>query len=351
MKIKTLLLLIATTLTLCLITPVNLAAEEKLSVHTVTINALVNGSYFNEMGEGEIKKEISKIINLALPIFKENFQTILLIQEIRFEKASGIEPFLDAIAKTNDLKTITYKEIADTTLNLSPRAIFTLQKKRQFFPNGYFETNEIFILCLINPAVPTDNEKLPLRIVTIGALVDKDYLNKAGEKGAEKEINEIIDFASKIFEQEFAIKFKLTEIRPWNFPVGKEEIDGYAAIDDVKIISDGLSSDITIAFSQKNIFICAKKNNLNLLLPKCPDGKTKTIISGIAWSHLSDTATVRLYDKAKYVALHEISHLFGAIDIDIETPHSIMFWQITSTTKFDEENKQTIMKNRNRKFK
>jgi len=47
-----------------------------------------------------------------------------------------------------------------------------------------------------------------------------------------------------------------------------------------------------------------------------------------------------------YVLIHELGHLFGAVDI--ENPNSVMHFEYSPSLDWDEQNKQTVLKNKNR---
>lgn len=185
------------------------------------------------------------------------------------------------------------------------------------------------------------NEETKPRKVKVIALIDKDLLET--NPGVTKEVSDTINFVSEIFKKEFNVVFEVTRFEPWSFPSAKTEVNINEALSDVAIIANNQSQsddEIFIGFSLKFLF-----------LRTCDQIDGKTVCSkekkdGYAYI-LGNAAVIGLDYNSKYIALHEIGHLFGATHTDEK---SIMNKEIDTSIEFDEKNKEIIKKNKEISF-
>lgn len=184
---------------------------------------------------------------------------------------------------------------------------------------------------------PFTDEEAKSRKVKVIALIDKDLLEIY--PGITEEVTEIINFVSKIFKKEFNVVFEIKKIEPWQFPSGKNEVDINEALIDIAIIASNQSrsdDEIFLGFSPKFLF-----------LKICDEIEEKQVCrkeekTGYAYVP-GNTAVITLDLNPKYVALHEIAHLFGA---EHTNENSIMNEEVKISIEFDEKNKIIIKKNR-----
>lgn len=185
------------------------------------------------------------------------------------------------------------------------------------------------------------DETIEPRKVKVIALIDKDVFML--NPNAAQEIIDVMDFVSVVFKKEFNIIFEVTRFEPWEFPSAKKEINLHEALNDIVLIANSQpksDDEIFLGFSLKFLFlrVCDQV-----------DGKTecfKEEKTGLAYL-LGNAAVIRLDFNAKYTALHEIGHLFGATHTE---ENSIMNKQVNPSTEFDKKNKEIIKKNRELSF-
>lgn len=168
------------------------------------------------------------------------------------------------------------------------------------------------------------------------ALIDKDIWGI--NPNAAEEVIDAISFVSGIFEKEFNVAFEITRFEPWGFPSGKTEVNLQEALSDVAIIANNQSksdNEIFLGFSLKFLFlrVCDKVGEEIVCVKEEKNGYAYVF---------GNAAVIRLNYDSKYVALHEIGHLFGATHTD---ENSVMNKQINTSTEFDEKNKEIIKKN------
>jgi len=169
-----------------------------------------------------------------------------------------------------------------------------------------------------------------IRIVYVKAVVDEEY--RQMERNWKEKIPDSIQAASAQFEKQFKIRFVLTEIEEWN----SESPNNNRALlfQEIKkkfpIVSD---IDIIIAFThQKSSYVWWLGTAEQL---------GNYVLIGIAG-----------YPK-KQTLVHEIGHIFGAIDYDgyHGSSYSVMNYDFWKTTEyFDKENAEKIMENKWRNF-
>ena len=213
-------------------------------------------------------------------------------------------------------------------------------KKSAFFSTLFL------IIFLIFPRAGPKNQTLAdvhqePRNVKVTALIDKDLLEI--NPGVTKEVSEIMGFVSEIFMKEFNVMFEITRFEPWQFPSAKTEVNLHEALSDVAVIASNKSQsqdEIFLGFSLKNFFLL----ECSLIEDKTVCSKKEK--SGFAYI-LRNAAVIRLDFNSKYVALHEIGHIFGATHTEEK---SIMNKEVNTSTEFDEKNKAIIKKNRELSF-
>lgn len=184
-----------------------------------------------------------------------------------------------------------------------------------------------------------------IRVVSISVLVDRDSIIKAPGESTASVIGAIKD-SSKFFKKEFGIVFQIIRVDFWKFSAFKTEFDRKIAMDNLKNESNSNGSDLTLAFTTKEVFDPIEEISDGIVVT----GKQQ--FDGFA-DRLSGTAIIRLFfsfegnKRTKQITLHELGHLFGA-------EHS---WDVKSvmnqrggSERFDEISAKTIKENRQKRF-
>lgn len=192
----------------------------------------------------------------------------------------------------------------------------------------------------------------PFIQVTIGAFVDTLLYVPESEPGLIKEVEDIINFVSRVFERKFQIKLKIVSINPWEFLPNSHELP--ATYTDVIAKLENPAYDLVLIFTGRKLFTCKpddsdySKEEWSELTSPCPYGETKETLMGSAAQN-GTNAIIVLSPESPYIALHEIGHLFGA---EHTREFSIMRPQLSPVTEhFDDKNKEKILKNRRRFMK
>ncbi len=194
-----------------------------------------------------------------------------------------------------------------------------------------------------------------IRTVSIVILVDRELLaGSAGEDIQAKieaaevniRIRKIVADASRVYKKEFGIVFVIEAIRPWDFPVGRAEINADNAIHEVATIADTESADVTIGIIKKRMFKCnpVKKGEETVTGRGCDKGERKNGLAGYAF--ILGNAAIIVFDEDAGVFTHEMGHIFGA---EHTSGDSIMNDGKIGPS-FDASNRNIILRNRNRTF-
>ncbi len=193
-----------------------------------------------------------------------------------------------------------------------------------------------------------------LRPVKITVLVDRDPWEQ-DEESVKQEIEEIIHFIGKIFEKEFGLTFALDSIKPWNFPSENGEVNTDIATSNIQQTIDYEKSNILLGFTNKKLYNCINLNQEEMLLQlslllngmrdkiRCVTEK-RHYANGIA----ETPGKVALTEFNKFIALHEVAHLFGAEHFYDD--ESIMNPVVGENKTFDVANKEIIKKRIREKF-
>lgn len=179
------------------------------------------------------------------------------------------------------------------------------------------------------------------RTVTITALIDQEDLSNASQaeivKGA-------VAFSSRIFEKEFRVTFELRQVLPWDYLVGHKNLDLDKANPPFKLLAEGINTDIVIAFTSK---FMDRRAMVEI------DGnweETRQEVLGIAsGSGLGRTAFVRITEHVNFTTLHELLHLFGALDVVGGFEETVM--RLPTTATIDKENIVIVLANREHTFR
>ena len=182
--------------------------------------------------------------------------------------------------------------------------------------------------------------KEDVRTVTITALIDEEDFSSASRveivKGA-------LNFSSRIFEKEFRVTFKLQNVLIWHYPAGRKQIDLDSADPLVKFLAKDIDTDIVLAFTSKFMDRSAMAEI---------DGdwvETREEVLGIASGPgLGRTAFVRITEHVPFTTLHELLHLFGALDVHCCTEETVM--RRPDTSAIDRKNIAIVLANRERVF-
>jgi len=175
-----------------------------------------------------------------------------------------------------------------------------------------------------------ENENI--RVIFVKVVVDDEYKQK--NKNWRERIIGLFDEVSAIYEKQFRIKFILKEIKEWNSE--SDSSNKTAMLNEVRrkfqIMSD---VDIIVAFANQ------KTNYIWWV-------GTAEYIGNYALIGVSSDIFFE-----KRVVIHEVGHLFGAIDYDgyHGSPFSVMNYDFFKETDyFDAESVKIIMKNKFRNF-
>lgn len=184
-----------------------------------------------------------------------------------------------------------------------------------------------------------------VREVSVIILVDQDFQENATAVEVETDIKKIVAAASKVYEKEFGIAFTIKEIRDWNLPAGKEEVNADNAIFDAASVANGETADIAIGMVRKPLFKCRLTQKRETQEASgCGRGEEKNFVAGYAYV-LGNAAVISLKENGD-VFIHEIGHIFGAGHTEKD---SIMNDREIGK-EFDVESHAIILKNRNHVF-
>ena len=183
--------------------------------------------------------------------------------------------------------------------------------------------------------------KEDIRTVTITALIDEEDLSSASHQA--EIVKGALNFSSWVFKKEFRVSFKLQNVLVWHYPAGRKQIDLDSADPLVKFLAKDIDTDIVLAFTSK---FMDRSSVVEI------DGdwvETREEVLGIASGPgLGRTAFVRITEHVPFTTLHELLHLFGALDVHCCTEETVM--RLPTTAKIDKENTAIVLANRGRIF-
>lgn len=174
------------------------------------------------------------------------------------------------------------------------------------------------------------------REITVLILVDQELYAEKEKIEVEADILNLIWEASKKFEKEFSITFKVVNFEPWLTTIEKE-LDIQAAYLLLQKATHN-SADIVLAFTHKDVFV--KMQDLN--------GREVRVHSGGYAIICGRKAIIGLKGTPRLHLLHELGHLFCAKHTQ---ELSVMNGEVMETEDFDEKNSAVIRENRNKNFK
>ncbi|MBI2035525.1 MAG: hypothetical protein HYT12_02485 [Candidatus Liptonbacteria bacterium] len=169
-----------------------------------------------------------------------------------------------------------------------------------------------------------------MRKITVSVLLDHKPVSIFRKWLVKRKIRKDIAYASSKFSKEFLIQFSIIEFVDWGACIDSEVLDRDNAMRQIIAKRSGCSGDIILAFTDKSIF----------------NVKNLQVCVGAAASN-GGCVVIKLRRHSRFVLIHELGHLFGAEHTD---EISVMDKYDPGTPDFDEENKQIIFSNRNRKF-
>jgi len=187
------------------------------------------------------------------------------------------------------------------------------------------------VVVLLSTSVSaTDNSP---RVVTIEVLIDHgDDVVRAHQA-----ISSAVLDVSGVFRREFNIEFKVVVVGSWR--PASQHFDGNEAFSFLENAGHN-RSDIVVAFTSRSFFADVPEETDSRITVK----RTSGGLAKLGGNH----AIVRLYDRANVILIHEIAHLFMAQHSD--DPGSVMYGDAIAATAFDEDSKEAVFQNRDRKF-
>lgn len=191
----------------------------------------------------------------------------------------------------------------------------------------------LFVFFVLSFAAAKD----PPRIVTVTLLLDgtDDVATSLGL------VRAALREASLVFQKDFGIKFKLVEFSAGRWFAPSDYFDCVAEFRRIERMPR--KSDILLVFTTKSFFRLTQVGET--------DGEPvvgKESIDGVA-NIFKNNAIVRIAKRTDLLLLHELGHIFGARHSPDES--SVMHEdEVSLTTAFDNESKEVINANRNRKF-
>lgn len=207
--------------------------------------------------------------------------------------------------------------------------VLVIEAKKQLHFLGLFFLFSFFML----PSVRAE----PLREIKIGVAVTPSFKT---DREWQSKIQKRLGYASRIFETEFQIRFKLTQIWDWN--TGLDQ-DSYFLLNDLMKRFPLSEVDVVVGFSRME-----EKSMVSSLQDLDVLGRTQPF---------SGYLLVRYPLKSLYpiqeetVLTHEFGHLYGAVHTG--NPDTLMspIVQKQLPVKFDEINHQIILLTRTMNFK
>lgn len=194
----------------------------------------------------------------------------------------------------------------------------------------------LWIVLAVSTPTFVAKEKVPLRVVTITALVDS-----ADVMVASRFLNNALYTAARVFKKEFNIKLELVvfDIGSWRPPSDDFDADK----EFVRLTQMPRKSDVVVAFTTKSFF--RNEENGDEI-----DGTplfVKATINGCARVR-GNLVLVQLEEKTDLLLIHELGHIFGARhSTEI---NSVMSDNGITTPTFDVRSREVIFANRNRPF-
>lgn len=206
----------------------------------------------------------------------------------------------------------------------------------------------VVLLPQVSRASPND---FPLRTVTVKVYLDEDLYAEREDEPLKGFIKNLISAVSKRFEEEkeFRISFVLTGIYRWRIKPGESELHGSKTLDLLEEnITKSDDADLLLGITAKNLINCVVEKD-KIKVASC-DGMA--YVSGRAiLLKLNTRPAPHIYREHSKVdeltLLHELGHIFGVVGHKSE---GIMH-ESRSQDFWDEDSKQTIMRNRHRIFK
>jgi|SRR3989344_431196 len=210
----------------------------------------------------------------------------------------------------------------------------------------------IFALFLISAVPVFSQDAVPTRTVTVRVIIDWDRRPPAPEE----RIRQAIEFTNKKFlknREKFGgtIRFNIASIDVWrNMWPDQQDLDVVIAYHkDVKSIAlnDKKGADILLVYTPKGLKYQTWREIDNGFEPDWDELFGVTDFPGE-----SDSALIHIGDWMNLTTLHELYHLFGAIDSRYLRPKepSIMRFVEDAIADIDEENAVIVRKNRTREF-
>ena len=157
--------------------------------------------------------------------------------------------------------------------------------------------------------------------VTIRQLIDED-VKKVYQRNWVNKIEGVNKFVHDYYASQFGICLDIVDIEQWN----PAESDMAALAVDVRF-REPKGIHVLLALTGK---------------------QSDDDIPGSGFLNGNHAVSRMTKNEKGYVLIHELGHLFGATDI--ENPNSVMHFEYSPSLDWDEQNKQTVLKNKNRSW-